>query len=78
MEILHRIPGGYYGNDPGTLPHAPGRGRVVVDPEKVVEAITWLRKRATITRTWIECTPNPSFGIAYELRRSMPRMGVRP
>ena len=53
-QIVHRIPGGWYGNDPGVFPSDPRKGVVSVDPSKLVNAITWLRRRATITETSID------------------------
>lgn len=50
-EIAFEIPGGWYGNDPGTFECNMKAGNVVVDPEKVINAITWLKRRAKIERT---------------------------
>jgi len=42
-NITENIPGGWYGNEPGSF--HPKRGNVVVDPEKAIFAVEWLKRR---------------------------------
>lgn len=68
-NITCSIPGGWYGNDPGTFENEPKRGNVVVDPAEIELALRWLKRRARITNTGVTSTINPGVSISYELRR---------
>jgi len=58
-SILHRIPGGWFGNEPGFHPQCPKLGNVTVDSARIIEAVDWLRRRARI----IEASPHDTDGI---------------
>ena len=67
--ITHRIPGGWYGNDPGFVLDDPDRGNVVVDPGRIAPAVRWLAKRAEILGTAIaEHCGGPGVAIDYRYR----------
>jgi len=68
QSIVFGIPGGWYGNDPGFLDHDPKMGNVAVAPDRIADAVTWLRKRARIVSTCISRDINPGISITYELR----------
>lgn len=67
-EITHRIPGGWYGNDPGWFPPDYKLGNVVIDPALLVQALTWLKRRAEIIKTEISSDINPGIILHYHLR----------
>ena len=68
-EITFNIPGGWYGNDPGTLAADPLSGVVTIDPAKAHPALRWLSRRAEITETFVGGTPNPGLVISYRIRQ---------
>lgn len=68
QNITQNIPGGWYGNDPGTWgQNYPNQkhGNVIVDPEQLPQALAWLKRRATVTCTRIV---DDGIGITYELK----------
>ena len=67
-ELVHRIPGGWYGNDP-----EPGEreGNVCVATTRIADALTWLRRRrATILATFPGQYGDADHGVVirYSLR----------
>lgn len=68
------IPGGWHGSDPGYLDSDPRRGVVTVDVTRIVDAIEWLKRRATILETRVSRTTghwggsDPGIVIVYRLR----------
>lgn len=69
MEIVNRIPGGWYGNDPGAFPAIPRAGTVVVDARFICQAVKWLGRRAIITSTTITSDQSPGLLMTYEMKR---------
>ena len=73
-EIVMAIPGGWHGSDPGYLDSDPRRGVVTVDVTRIVDAIEWLKRRATILETRVSRTTghwggsDPGIVIVYRLR----------
>lgn len=49
--ITYRIPGGWYGNEPGFLPAYPAVGNVTVDAKRIAAALAWLSRRAKVIAT---------------------------
>ena len=67
-SIVQRIPGGWYGNDPGGLDkNDPKRGNVVVNPKAIAPALRWLMRRAEILETGTTTDPNPGILITYRI-----------
>ena len=67
-ELIHRIPGAWYGNSPGFIEACPKRGNVVVAPSKLDPALRWLHRRGRILKTAISADINPGIIIDFELR----------
>ena len=65
-EILFNCPGGWYGNDPGSL-SCLSMGNIIFDPARAEEAFTWLRKRTRLLKTGISAEGNGIF-VQYELK----------
>ncbi len=67
-SIVHRIPGGWYGNDPYEY-NGKMIGNVAVDPRYVHHAIKWLSRRAHIVETSVKDEANGhAIMLRYELR----------
>ena len=65
-DVVGRIPGGWYGNDP--TPDNPA-GSVAINPARRVEGVRWLGRRAEIVRTYtIREAGSDSIGIAYRIK----------
>ena len=66
-SITYDIPGGLYGNDPGSFASDINAGNVVVLPEAIDPALRWLKRRADIIGTFL--SPNgDGIGITYTLK----------
>ena len=65
--FIHRIPGAWYGNSPGSLTD-PKEGSVCIDASRTYQAIKWLSRRAEIMGTWVSPDINPGLVINYRLR----------
>ena len=63
FDVICSIPGGWYGND---VSQSLCQGNVVVDGERILDALVWLRRRAKIIRTQIIThTGEPGILITY-------------
>lgn len=70
MVVTHNIPGGWAGNEPGWYATDPCRGNVLIDPRRIVLAVTWLRRRAEILSTRVYLgSGEPAILLTYRLRR---------
>jgi hypothetical protein len=47
-NIVHTIPGGFYGNNPGYNDRDPGEGNVTVASDRIDAALRWLLRRAVV------------------------------
>jgi hypothetical protein len=69
QSITMSIPGGWFGNDPGSLVD-PREGNVIIDASRTVPAIKWLSRRAEIIETYISYHyTTPGLHINYRVKR---------
>lgn len=67
-DIINDIPGGWYGNPPGTLTDSAA-GNIVVDARYIEQALRWMRRR----RLWItETGATSDGGVSIEYRTEAP------
>ena len=66
QKIVQRIPGGWFGNDPGSFDKLPKAGNVVVDVRRLKDAMRWLQRRANILATSVFIGQNNNHGVQFD------------
>ena len=69
LDIVCSIPGGLYGNNPGSFNTDINFGNVIVDCQYTLQALTWLRRRANVKAISPAHNDPKGIHIAYELKR---------
>lgn len=67
-DIVCSIPGGMYGNNAGFLSHDVKFGNVAVDSRVTVEAVSWLKRRASIISIIPSAYDNTLITLCYRLK----------
>jgi hypothetical protein len=67
-SIVHSIPGGWYGNDPGSTPGDPKAGTVVVDPSRSADAIYWLIRYRRVKLVAVRQMDDGGILLSYQRR----------
>ena len=71
FDVVEQIPGGWYGNNP--VPSAGVvDGNVVIAPEKIVSALSWLRSRHFSTVRTDLAHDGKGILVCYRLREAVP------